>query len=143
MSNPDFDSIARRLAASHALKSLGNGDIGGSMFDLPVRVRRGRGAGYVVEVTVEVGSHQAAGMRRSMGQRVVGLPSEVSVDIGGNGPLVRARIADPGSILDPLAVVGAIEAVVHAVSVAADAQPVAAERRQVGVSASNSAAVES
>ncbi len=66
------------------------------MHGLPVRVRRGRGTGYAVEVTVEVGSHQAPRVRRSMEQRVVGLPSEVAVEIGGKGPTIRARITDPG-----------------------------------------------
>jgi hypothetical protein len=71
-------------------------------------------------VTVEVASHQASRVRRALEERVVGLPLEVSLDIGGNGPAIRAGIIDPESMLDPLALVGAIEAVVNAVSLAAD-----------------------
>ncbi len=45
------------------------------------------------------------------------------MEIGGNGPAIRVGIIDPESMLDPLALVGAIEAVVNAVSLAADDDP--------------------
>jgi hypothetical protein len=120
MSQPDFDAITTRLRASHGLDNLAAGDIGGTIQELPVRVQPGRGRGHAVEVTVEVASHQASRVRRALEERVVGLPLEVSLDIGGNGPAIRAGIIDPESMLDPLALVGAIEAVVNAVSLAAD-----------------------
>lgn len=134
MSQPDFDAVATRLLASHGLTWLASGDIGGTIDEFPVRVRRGRGNGHAVEVTVEVGSHQGSRVRRTMEQRVVGLPSEVDAEIGGSGSSIRARIIDPGSMLDSLALVGAIEAVVNAVSLAADDDPapVASGRRHFG-----------
>ena len=64
-------------------------------------------------------------MRRSLQHRVMGLPSKVAAEIGGKGTTVRARLTDPGSMLDSLAMVGAIEAMVNAMSLVANAQPMA------------------
>ncbi len=140
MSQADFDAITTRLRASHGLYNVAAGDIGGTIQELPVRVRPGRGRGHAVEVTVEVDSHQASGVRRAMEERVVGLPLEVSLEIGGNGPAIRVGIIDPESMLDSLALVGAIEAVVNAVSLAADdPEPVANGRRHWGSHALGSA----
>ncbi len=142
MSQPDFDSIASRLRASHGLTSLGNGNIGGTMHGLVVRVRRGRGTVYAVDVSVDAGSQQAPRARRSLEHRVFGLPSEVAVEIGGKGPIIRARVTDPGSKLDSLAMVGAIEALVNAVSLAVNTEPAVTGRHHRRVPALNSAVSE-
>jgi hypothetical protein len=96
--------------------------------EMKVNVRPARGHAHSVAVTFEVGSHLAARVRGVIEERVLGLPSEVLVEFGGKGPTVRALITDPGSMLDPLAVVGAIEAVAHAVSLAAIASAPATGR---------------
>lgn len=132
MSQPDFNAITTRLRASHGLYNLAAGDIGGTIQELPVRVRPGRGRGHAVEVTIEVDSHQASRVRRAIDERVVGLPLEVSLEIGGNGPAIRVGIIDPESMLDPLALVGAIEAVVNAVSLAADDHTAVSTGRALG-----------
>ena len=130
MSRLDFDSIATRLRWSHGLTSRANGDVEGTMHGLFVQVQCGTDTAYAVEVSIEVEPGEAPRVRRSLQHRVMGLPSEVAAEIGGKGTTVRARLTDPGSMLDSLAMVGAIEAMVNAMSLVANAQPMAAGRRR-------------